>query len=162
MTDDTRRFLDSEYTRRGDRGEELCVSKLREHNWLSYKPTHLESHPADYCFINENNFRIFVADIKTKPRRIHFVDTGIDIRHWKKYISISKHVCFALFFVDITCGMIYYNTLDNLELPYTDCRNITYPLDHNGIRYYSLDSMISLCKLTEHDQLFIQGEQVKK
>jgi len=93
-----------------------------------------------------NNPKTFIADVKTKPRMNLYNATGLDLRHFKKYIKMSEsmNIPFKLFFVDEERKLLsFININRDMVLPENKIKSAdgrTYPLvtDFNG----SYDKMI--------------------
>lgn len=145
-------------TKIGDYGEKLVTDFLRERNCVFYRPD-VESSSPHLCdgFITKNFKLLTAADIKTKPRRKKFPDTGIDYRHYIRYKQITEenNINFYLFFVDDVCKAIYGNYLRVLDNPCIS-NGIAYPIEEltkygNIIRYYPLSVMQVIRKLTNDE-----------
>lgn len=88
-------------------------------------------------------------DVKTKPRRFKFEDTGIDYYSFKRYLQLKQNnkTYFYLFFIDQLTREIYFNELSVLE------RNKRVEKHFNGstIVYFMLEDMRVLATLNQKD-----------
>jgi hypothetical protein len=150
MTDD---FLDRPTTRAGTLGERIARRLLEAKNYMVYTPDELDgAHPIDIVAINKDRLVALLCDVKAKPRRVHWPDTGIDMRHWLKYqcLGITHNVRVFLIFVDWEAGEVYGGFLDELERQRevkTGKGRFWYPRTENygrsEIRYFPLAAAIS-------------------
>ena len=157
---------DKTCVKKGNYGEQLCDNFLISHGVTPYLPSQqwCRPHPFDrLCALGKK--KLYIVECKTKEARIYFPDTGIDIKHYKEYLHISKKygMPIYLFFIDKDAGAMYGSTLENLEIPrvitsntYTKIKNkginykpvakrkkpLQYPFVKNGIRYWPLEAMV--------------------
>lgn len=111
--------------------------------------------------------KFYLSDIKTKPRRFAYPDTGIDIRTFDEYMKKSKEINleFLLIFVDESSKKIYGNLLSELTKEIEIHHNnkiIKYPLIHKGIIYFPLEKMKNIDKLTDLEAEQIWGKSSMK
>jgi hypothetical protein len=178
MTDD---FLDRPTTRAGTLGERIARRLLEAKNYMVYTPDELDgAHPIDIVAINKDRLVALLCDVKAKPRRVHWPDTGIDMRHWLKYqcLGITHNVRVFLIFVDWEAGEVYGGFLDELERQRevkTGKGRFWYPRTENygrsEIRYFPLaamhkvgtlmpDEASDLKQLSRRDEAYNSGKQL--
>lgn len=136
-----------ELVTKGNIGENIISSKLKEKGYVIYEADHEVSHPIDFIAIKDDVIR--AIEIKTKPARKFYPDTGLDIKHWEKYLKVNEIIPSYIFFVDEILKKIYYNSIDELKI-----KKGIYPLKENNIIYFALNNMKILMNLDE--------EQVKQ
>ncbi len=127
---------------KGYLGETLVRDLLHRYGLVVYKPDTEQPHAFDLLAIREKKETLLV-ECKSKPRRMHYCDTGIDLEQYKIYQQISKELDSELFltFVDESMGEVYGNLLSELSKPHVDAFGNRYPLIQNDIVYFSLESM---------------------
>lgn len=105
------------------------------------------SHQCDGLIMDKDKI-IAYYDVKTKPRRFKFEDTGIDYYAFQNYQKLAKNnqSFFYLFFVDQLTKQIYFNQLNVLK------KN-SYIKKHyeDTIIYFLLKDMRVLTKLNQED-----------
>lgn len=157
MNANARGFLSLVTTRKGDYAEDILLKMMRDGGCNVYRPSEKDrSHPIDMFVVPGETMRMFAADVKAKPKRSKYPDTGIDIRHWGKYCHINtyQHTPVFLFFVDEDCGKIYGNWLEILNKPVTVNHNngaIDYPKLEGNIIYFPMQSMIPIGDISKED-----------
>lgn len=139
---------DRKTVKKGNIGEEITRQYLESKGYIIYKPLTEGAHSFDNLAI-KGKTNIFIVEVKTKPRRKYYNDTGIDIRHYKTYREVSKkhNLKVFIFFIDEIQGLVYGNDLNNLIKPVDDKKK--YPLVDKGIVYFHLSNMIEIAKLTQ-------------
>lgn len=145
---------------KGNLGEELVERYLAGRGYVVYRPT-TGPHPFDRLCASKDKRSIFVAEIKTKPRRKFYPDTGFDQRHNHDYINIAmKHsMDVFVYFVDEVEGWIYGGELlSNLHRPRQLMHGgklLQYPWSIGGIIYFPLSAMEKIAALppSECDKL---------
>jgi Holliday junction resolvase len=147
--------------KKGNTGEKIVKEYLEREGYVVYRPETSGSHPFDNLCASDNN--IFVAEVKTKEARKYYPDTGIDIRHFNKYMNIKSNHNMAvyLFFVDASNAKVYGNELGNLIKQIT-VNGKNYPLRHKGIIYFPLENMVTIYHLTKQDCESINRYNTKK
>ena len=149
------KFMDLPRAKKGALGESIVDVLIRSHgNWIPYKPTADCAHPFDRLVAGGDKSTIFITDVKAKPRRKYYPDTGINVSAYNTYQAISqKHrLKVFLFFVDENEGQIYGEFIHILDRPAIIChggKTLRYPLVQNGIRYWPRASMRSFGALTK-------------
>lgn len=147
---------------KGNFGESIVTEYLIDKGYIPYRPDAPGAHPFDRLCATPDKKRIFIAEIKTKPARTHYPDTGIDIRHYKDYENIKNthNLEVFLFFVDQDRMSIYGNKLSvlskQIEIEHNG-RKIIYPLQQYGIIYFPLSLMVQVGVLTNE-----QGDILEK
>lgn len=137
--------------KKGNVGEKIVKDYLEGRGYVLYKPVTEKAHTFDYL-ATKNKTAIYVVEVKTKPRRKYYRDTGIDYRHFKTYKTVSEKykMDVFLFFVDDIERTIYGNEINNLLLPYSE-KGKQYPIyeEHTKIIYFPLKHMIKISDLTD-------------
>jgi len=157
-------FKDLPQFKKGEIGMRLVDDFLIKKGYVPYSPDAVnKAHPFDRLVAKDNKEIIFIAEGKTKPARIYYRDTGIDIKNYKEYQYIHEkyQLRIFLFFIDEDKEEIYGNWLDKLDKEKFEFnlkgRMVKYPLEQKGIRYFPLSLMKSICKLKEE-----QVKEIKK
>lgn len=164
-------FADREQSQKGYFAEAIVENWLSSKGYNVYTPSRQDrAHPFDMLCINSE--RIFVADSKAKAKRKYYPDTGIDVRHYKKYCETRDklHADAFLFFVDEEAGQIYGNFLRELEKPATATAKgkiLNYPLierDWRGVEtiYFHISKMIKVCDLTPEQVRELKSKTTKQ
>ena len=127
---------------------------LIKNGYIPYLPNAAGAHPFDRLVASRDKRKIFIADTKTKSRRKYYPDTGINIRHYNeyKYIQDTYGIDVFIFFVDEEQGIVYGNLLKNLDKSreiHHNGKKIMYPLEQGGIRYFSLENMITIADIPD-------------
>lgn len=149
-------FHDKLTTRKGALGEQIARRHLESRGLIVYAPLTDGAHLFDFLCANKQKQSIVAAEVKTKPRRLHFPDTGIDVRHFNDYMAIQTKygIDVFLYFVDEHERRIYGNKLQTLiasrEVDHNG-KTIVYPLRINGIIYFPLCAMVDVAQITEQD-----------
>ena len=97
---------------KGDLGELLITSYLKERGYTIYSPLEKGSHPIDRLIIKD--LKVVAFDIKCKNKRDKYDSTGYDYADHKKYLELNKKADVWIFFVDDKLGNIYCQSLDKL------------------------------------------------
>lgn len=140
-------FKSKTTTQKGIVGEDIVFTWLRELGHTIYRPNDdNKRHPIDALIMHREKLVIVAADIKTKPRRLHYPDTGINFSHYGEYCYIKNinKIRVYLFFVDEHLNEIYGNYLDKLEERREILHNgerLIYPRRERGIIYFPLEAM---------------------
>lgn len=122
------------------------------------------AHPFDRLCAYKKT-RIFIAETKTKPRRLKYPDTGISLKHYVEYKQIERahSLDVWLFFVDSDQAQVYGGKLRDLEMPANVEHNdawlaypMTYGIGNGATIYFPLCNMKVIASLTEE-----QVEQLK-
>lgn len=135
---------------------------LEKLGYIVYEPKTEGAHAFDKLCVSRDKKVLFIAEVKTKPHRLKYPDTGIDIRHYHEYLHIQEKygVDVLLFFVDEYKKQIYTNKLRTLDKERTirhDGRDLAYPFEQGGIRYYPLEAMKKVCDLNDEQASEIEG-----
>lgn len=132
---------------KGEIGEQIVWRWLEKHGFIIYKHHTEGAHLFDAIAI-KNKADCIAIDVKSKARRNHFPDTGVDERLYAQYkqFQIQHSITFWVVFVDEMQGTIYGNSLDKLDAPIT-MGSDSYPLIEHGIRFWPLKNMVEIYKL---------------
>lgn len=136
--------------KKGNFGENIIDNYLTSLGYSIYFPSE-GAHPFDRLVAKSYN-EMFVAEIKTKPQRMYYPDTGININSFETYGKIQKiyNLPVFIFFVDEIKEEIYGNYLYKLINPrmikYKD-KILYYPFRHKGIVYFPLANMAFISSL---------------
>ncbi len=143
---------DRETAKRGTVGEDIVDAYLEKRGIIPYKPNSKYAHAFDRLGVSKDKKNLFIVEVKTKPARDYYPDTGIDVRHFNeyKYLQDKYSLKIFIFFVDDQRGEVYGNFLNKLMAPKerTDIGK-TYPLIERNIIYFPLSNTISITKLTD-------------
>jgi hypothetical protein len=139
---------------KGDIGEDIIREWFESQNFIVYTPKTEGAHAFDLMAISKDNTRVYWGDVKTKPSRLYYPDTGIDIRHYNTYLNLqtTNNITFYLFFVDESTKSVYGNVLNRLNVSKTinyKGRELEYPLMDKGLIYFPLESMVTIKQLDE-------------
>ena len=150
-------FKQKTETIKGKIGQQLLISCMLKRFPIFKLYPCSQQNEGSHCFdgiIIKNDQIVALYDVKTKPRRWKYEDTGIDKRSYDTYINVFKKYRkpFYLFFVDQYTKQIYYNTIWKLSKNII-VKNKKYPIIQNNysstIIYFPLVSMKLLCQLTD-------------
>lgn len=160
MTQINSAWHDKKETKIGDYGEALIKKYLEDLKFICYKPVTDGSHLFDFLIYREDKSPIAV-EVKTKPSRNKYPDTGFDYRHYLRYKRYTEetNTRMIIYFVDSIKGEIYGNYLDELDKPRRS-QNISYPRDEyiggREIRYFPLEAMKKIRDLTDNEKFELQ------
>ena len=153
------KFSDLPQAKKAAIGEQIVDNYLRQNGFIPYHPSEIDgAHPFDRLVASKDKKRIFIGEIKTKPARFHYPDTGINKKSYQEYQYIHEKygIRIFLFFVDEKKGEIYGNYLDLLDKKRIEHRRdgkyVQYPLEQStinrtSIRYWPTSAMELICKL---------------
>jgi hypothetical protein len=145
--------------KKGNIGEDIVEKYIEKLGYIIYKPVTEKAHPFDRLCV-KNKIDIFVAEIKTKPKRTYYPDTGFNHNHYEDYKRIQKKgIKVYIFFVDEDSGDIYGNWLSELSEQKKIKHNnkiIEYPLIQNNIIYFPIISMKKITNLDNEQSLNIK------
>ena len=147
MTQTSSQWHDLSTVKKGDIGEKIVCDYLEGKGYVIYQAKTDKPHIIDYFAHSENLKKKFWIEVKTKPRRISYPDTGFDFRHYERYRTLDEDPSCRVFvfFVDETLGEVYGNYLSILDEKRV-CNNKTYPFNQEtqygrNIRYFPLEAM---------------------
>lgn len=146
-------FRDLPRVKKGSLGEQIVDKWLVKKGLIVYEPSTSNPHGFDRL-VSLDKSSLVIVEVKTKPKRLYFPDTGIDIKHFKGYKEVSeKHsIPLCIFFVDEILKQIYCGWLSELiqekQIKWKG-KQITYPLISKGIVYFHQPSMKVIHQLTE-------------
>jgi len=98
---------------KGEVGELIIDNDLPKRGYVFYKPLQKGSHPIDRLCIYKS--KVSAVEIKTKPRRNYYEDTGLDEADWIVYKEINEKIKVYIFFVDELLKKIYWQSVDKLS-----------------------------------------------
>lgn len=131
---------------KGRIGERIVDAWLESKGYVPYRPIDGVAHPFDRLVASRDKKTIRVVEVKAKPRREKYPDTGIPTTHYNDYKHIQDKYGIQVFiaFVDEVLKKIYGNFLDELDKP--DGR---YPLRYADVTYFPLSKMLDIKRLTD-------------
>jgi hypothetical protein len=132
-------FSELATTRLGFSGEDLCKEYFKI---KKYEVKEAEKGPHLIDFELEKNGKNILCDIKTKPHRIFYQDTGFDMADYITYKRLQKITGkkVLIVFVDYYAKSVYGNYLDSLD---------KYKKYDKKIVYFSLNGMRKLFDLSD-------------
>jgi len=145
-------WCDKKEVKKGDYGELLIDEYYWNFGYMPYVPNKEGAHTIDRMYCKKKTSDVFIADIKTKPYRNVYPDTGLNTSHYNEYIraSLNLGVDVKLIFVDEKLGQIYGNSIKEL-IKTREFGIKTYPWEHGNQTYFLVDSMIVIRDLTENE-----------
>lgn len=150
------RWQDRAEVKKGDKGEAIVDRFLIRNGCMPYRPAIEGPHPFDRMYINLEDKRAFIVEVKTKPRRTHYPDTGINKRHYDGYMKTkaTSNLDLYLFFVDEGCGEIYGEEIETLSEKWHiehngECRE--YPSVEGKIIYFPVAAMDVFANFTPEE-----------
>lgn len=151
------KWSDRTQTQKGVAGERIAQRHLEARGFIVYQPVTDGAHLFDFLCANKKSQRLVAAEVKTKPRRQFYPDTGINVKHLQDYMAVQAHHAIEVFiyFVDEIERRIYGNKLAALiaaKQVEHNGKTLTYPLRQGDIIYFPLCSMIDVASLDEHEQ----------
>ena len=137
---------DKTEVKKGNIGEQIVEDYLIKQGIIPYRPCTDGAHPFDRLCASADKQRIFVAEIKSKPARYAYPDTGINYSHYCDYMNIAMKYSMDIFlyFVDEHKGCIYGAELVSRLVP-------EYQIEHNG----------KLLSYPMHQSHYQNGKQIK-
>lgn len=142
--------------KKGNLGEQVVRNWLHKNDLIVYEPISDAAHGFDKL-VSFGKEKLVIVEVKTKPSRIYYPDTGIDEKIYNSYIRISKryNLPIYIFFVDEHKGQIYYTDLIEVskekKVLYNN-KEIKYPLLSKGIIYFYQPDMKVIYNLTEKEK----------
>ncbi len=139
----------------GNIGEALVKEYFEDRGWTIYitksRGPHLFDKIAMFC-----KEELMIIEVKTKPHRKYYPDTGFNVKHYHEYKDISSKHNLEVFvsFVDPHISKVYGNYLKELEKP-SLINNINYPLIIKSIIYFPLENMFTLRVIPEEISKYI-------
>jgi len=145
---------DKPEVKKGNLGEAIIDKYLRGKGLVPYFPAPGGAHPFDRLCASSDKQTIYVAEVKTKPRRVKYPDTGIDWKHYLDYQNIQAkyHIDVYLYFVDELEKAIYGGKLNALLQEHrvrNNGKQLWYPLKWNNILYFPLALMEPIATLSD-------------
>lgn len=149
-------WKDRTTVKKGDLGESIVDAFLESRGLVIYDPKTPGAHPFDRICATRDKRYICVVDVKSKPARIYYPDTGIDKKHFDEYLHIQEthSIDVWLFFVDEIRKQIYGQKMKTLAQPRIiehNGRNLSYPWEAGKIIYFPLAAMSVIAKITQDE-----------
>jgi hypothetical protein len=147
-------------------GEHILDEYIRQRGYVPYRPDADHAHPFDRLIASLDKQRICIVEVKTKPKRKAYDDTGINQSHFQDYqrITLTYNVPLFLAFVDCEEGAMYGNWWHELLKTRVSTRPVlmhhgrpfgggeSYPWTQRGIVYFQRAAMRLLYVLTEDER----------
>lgn len=149
--------------KKGDIGERLVADTLGSRGLLTTKWDQDGSHPYDKIMVERKSGKIIsLFDVKTKPIRNNYQDTGINLSKYYHYQNSSKinKFPFALFFVDEVRREIYFGFLHEL-CSKRMCEGQIYPKIERfreSIIYFHISTLKLLCSIATSTSCSIKDQ----
>lgn len=151
------KFEDLPSARKGAIGEQIVDDWLLAKGWVPYRPVKGTRHPFDRLVARADKRELCIVEVKTKPRREAYKDTGINQTHFDDYQHVTATYRIPLFlaFVDEVQQCVYGNWWSELLKKRTGDEAIVdmihggYPWSHRGIVYFPLSAMTPIARLSE-------------
>jgi len=133
-------------TRKGTIAEEYVRDVLISRGWHIYTYSADQSHPVDMLAFTPDN-QLVAVEVKCKPARLYYPDTGINVRHYHHYHNLQTqfNLPILLLFVDEHSKTVYGNYLNHLSQPITIVDNqriLHYPMVADNLVYFPLQVMV--------------------
>jgi hypothetical protein len=139
--------------KKGAIGEAIVDRWLRDKGWVPYRPVDGCAHPFDRLVASANKRKLCIVEVKTKPRREAYRDTGIERRHFDDYDHVTSTYSIPLFlaFVDERERRVYGNWWSILLQRRPSGRPFpeAYPWTQKGIVYFPLSIMRPIAELSD-------------
>ena len=141
------KFRDTPQYKRGDFGEQIVKKWLEEKGYITYSPDQEnKAHAFDFLTTWKKK-HVAIVEVKTKPRRLYYTDTGIDIKSYYGYKGlVEQGLKVYIAFVDEKMGCIYIGNLSVISEPIEIDGN-QYPMLTNGIIYFHLGNITDGCDI---------------
>lgn len=140
-------------------GERLVDEYLIRNGIVPYRPIVSRRHPFDRLCASADKKRIYVAEVKSKPRRERYPDTGFNQTAFEDYMNIATahNMDIFVYFVDEVMMEIYGGELfKNLNLKREivhEGKLLHYPWRQGKIIYFPLCAMEHIANLSEDECL---------
>lgn len=152
--------------KKGNLGEDIVKRWLHKKGLIVYEPVTDAPHAFDKL-VSKGKDVLVIVEVKTKPRRMYYPDTGINIKHYNEYIKVSKKydIPVCLFFVDEYLGQIYCGYLSELSkakrVKFKN-KELTYPLKLRDIIYFYQPDMLVIHELSPKEVSEIKKYTTRK
>lgn len=155
-------FQELTTTKKGNLGEYIVDKYLLGKNIIPYipHPDNNTAHPFDRLCASRDKKNVFIAEVKTKPSRNYYPDTGINLKAYDEYkfIQDKYKIEIWMFFVDENINKVYGNKLSKLDIPIEIIfkgKRINYPLTQQNnygtkIIYFPIEYMIDICNIDDN------------
>jgi hypothetical protein len=131
---------------------EIAKEFLDGEGWIAYGPIMPGAHKHDRLFIHRDRDEQIPWDVKAKPKRDNYPDTGIDTYLLNRYLQQRVWSDFILIFIDEVEHRVYGNWLSELLTErIVDFAGWLYPSEYQGITYFPLAAMRTIAVLTDQD-----------
>lgn len=159
-------FNELSTTKKGSLGDAICRAHLESLGYVVYEPVTNGAHPFDKLCATKDKKTLVIVEVKTKPSRYWYPDTGINISHFKDYMRVQMkyQITVCIFFVDEIKLEIYGGKLNDMNaarlVEFTDRKGRTktknYPAREGNIIFFAIESMKKICDITKE-----QAEEIK-
>ena len=148
------KWNDKPQVKKGNLGEGIIDKYFENQGYITYKPVTDGAHLIDRLYVKDKKQLIF-ADVKTKPKRNKYPDTGFNYKNYEEYEMLKEMGLEVwIIFVDEAEGAIYGNTLEKLSEPCSiqhKGKTIEYPLRWGEIIYFYRNDMIDITLLSKEE-----------
>jgi hypothetical protein len=142
-------WQDRTQVKKGNLGESIVDQLAIQKGYVPFTalPTYDGPHAFDRVMVRQDKTGLFLLEVKTKPARKYYPDTGFDYKNYLEYKAIEKKHNLRVFvaFVDEARGEIYGNWLSELERPVYE----SYPIINGKVIYFPLAHMKTLGKISK-------------
>ena len=147
-------FKDLPSAKKGTAGEFIVDAILNQKGVIPYHPIFDGPHPFDRLCASLDKRSFFIVEVKTKPRRKFYPDTGINVSHYNdyKFVQENHNIRVFLAFVDEIEKLIYGNYLTALDMPVSVKAHgvmLEYPRIEKTIIYFPLSLMKNIAQLDD-------------
>lgn len=139
--------------RKGEIGEGLVDQYLLKRGIVPYRPIADAAHPFDRLCASSDKKSLYVVEIKSKPKREFYPDTGFNYSNFLDYMNIAMKYGMDVFvyFVDERMKKIYGGELlSNLAVEREvswNGKSIMYPLHQGRQIYFPISCMEEIANL---------------
>jgi len=149
-------FTDFEATdkfKKGEYAESLVSNYLKGKGYVVYKAVTSGPHLIDFVVEKDYQFR-FYAEVKAKAKMTHYNYTGINTRHYERYIKLAAESGkkIVLFFVDENEAKIYGNHI--MAMSAID--------KFHGLKVFDVSEMVEFTTITDEDVSYLKSLSSRK
>jgi len=147
-------WQDKPQVKMGNIGEQIAKDYLLKRGFVPYSADkEAGAHPFDFLCATRDKKSVFIAEVKTKPSRLYYPDTGFNVSSYETYKNIRQNHNMEVycFFVDVHKRAVYGESLSKLEKATAINHNgktIQYPFVQKGVIYFPLEAMEVIAQLT--------------
>lgn len=139
--------------KKGNLGEEIVDRLLERKGYVPYHPVFDGPHPFDRICASADKKKLIIVEVKTKPARGSYPDTGINVSVYNVYKEIERthNIRLYLAFVDEIKKQIYGGWLQNLDKTTSveiGGKYRVYPVIEKTIIFFPLVLMTKISDLT--------------